>query len=152
MGLLRVRATACLEVMMKTLWIFWSDRIGLRWWLWELLLKETAFKSKSSSFSLFCGGVYPPRWHSGKESACQCKRRKRCGFSPWVGMIPWSRKWQPTLVGNYMNREAWQTTIHGVAKSRTWLSTQRWWINCSFVMVMVGWELRAWARLDLCLK
>ena len=33
-----------------------------------------------------------------KESACQCRRLKRCGFKPWVGKIPWSRKWQPTPV------------------------------------------------------
>ena len=39
-----------------------------------------------------------PRWLSGKESACQCRRHKRCGFDPWVGKIPWRRKWQPTLV------------------------------------------------------
>ena len=32
---------------------------------------------------------------SGKESACQCRR---CGFSPWVGKMPWRRKWQPTPV------------------------------------------------------
>ena len=25
----------------------------------------------------------------GKDSTCQCKRRKRCGFDPWVGKIPW---------------------------------------------------------------
>ena len=25
---------------------------------------------------------------SGKEPACQCRRRKRCGFDPWVGKIP----------------------------------------------------------------
>ena len=23
---------------------------------------------------------------------------KRCGFDSWVGKIPWSRAWQPTLV------------------------------------------------------
>ena len=23
---------------------------------------------------------------------------KRCGFSPWVGKIPWRRAWQSTLV------------------------------------------------------
>ena len=23
---------------------------------------------------------------------------QRCGFAVWVGKIPWSRKWQPTLV------------------------------------------------------
>ena len=38
--------------------------------------------------------IWLPRWHSGKESACQCKRRKRCTFSPWIGKIPWRRKWQ----------------------------------------------------------
>ena len=36
-----------------------------------------------------------PRQLSGKESTCQCRR---CGFSPWVGKIPWLRKWQPTPV------------------------------------------------------
>ena len=39
-----------------------------------------------------------PRWHNGKESACQCRRCKRCRFSPWVGKILWRRKWQPTPV------------------------------------------------------
>ena len=28
----------------------------------------------------------------------QCRWHKRCRFNPWVGKIPWSRKWQPTLV------------------------------------------------------
>ena len=35
---------------------------------------------------------------SGKEPACQCRSRKRCGFDPWVGKIPWRREWQPTPV------------------------------------------------------
>ena len=35
---------------------------------------------------------------SGKESACQRRRQKRHRFNPWVGKIPWSRKWQPTPV------------------------------------------------------
>ena len=39
-----------------------------------------------------------PRWLSGKESTCQCRRHRRCGFDPWVGKIPWGRKWQPTPV------------------------------------------------------
>ena len=30
----------------------------------------------------FPGGI------SGKEPACQCRRRKRPGFDPWVGKIP----------------------------------------------------------------
>ena len=32
----------------------------------------------------------------GEEPACQCRRHMRCMFDPWVGKIPWRRKWQPT--------------------------------------------------------
>ena len=39
-----------------------------------------------------------PRWRSGEESACQCRRRERCRFHPWVRKISWSRKLQPTPV------------------------------------------------------
>ena len=41
-------------------------------------------------YFIFPGGT------GGKEPACQCRRCKRCRFDPWVGKIPWSRKWQPT--------------------------------------------------------
>ena len=37
-------------------------------------------------------------WLSGKESACQCRRHRRCKFDPWVGKIPWQRTWQPPPV------------------------------------------------------
>ena len=33
-----------------------------------------------------------------KESSCQWKRCKRHPFDPWVGKIPWRKKWQPTPV------------------------------------------------------
>ena len=39
-----------------------------------------------------------PRWFSDEESACQCKRDRRLRLHPWVGKIPWRRKWQPTAV------------------------------------------------------
>ena len=29
---------------------------------------------------------------------CQCRRRKRCRFDPWVRKIPWKTAWQPTPV------------------------------------------------------
>ena len=67
---------------------------------WELGLKlKLSLKSKSvsicpsfHSYMAFPGGT------SGKEPACQCRRHKRRGFDPWVGTIPWIRKWQPTPV------------------------------------------------------
>ena len=49
-----------------------------------------------------------PRWYSGKEPTCQCWRLRRCTFDPWVGKVPWRRKWQPTPVvmpGNLLDRE-----------------------------------------------
>ena len=39
--------------------------------------------------------AFSTRWLSGKEFACQCRRR---GLDPWVRTIPWRREWQPTLV------------------------------------------------------
>ena len=59
---------------------------------------------KISSVQVFKIGIYfqqpkewsrLPRYLSGKESACQCRR---CGFDPWVGKIPWRRKWKLTPV------------------------------------------------------
>ena len=40
--------------------------------------------------------VFP--MHSGKQSACQFRRCKRCRVDPWVRKIRLSRKWQPTSV------------------------------------------------------
>ena len=59
-----------------------------------------------------CEGL--PRWFSGKESACQCRRH---GFYPWVGKIPWRRKWQPTpvfLLGKFHGQSS-------LADSRPWI-------------------------------
>ena len=33
-----------------------------------------------------------PGGASGNETACQCRRPKRCRFNPWVRKIPWRRK------------------------------------------------------------
>ena len=54
------------------------------------------------------GGVLPPLClftsqgfsggARGKESPCQCRRRRRRGFDPWVRKIPQRRAWQPTPV------------------------------------------------------
>ena len=39
-----------------------------------------------------------PGGASGEEPSCQCRRHKRHWFNPWVGKIPWRRKWQLTPV------------------------------------------------------
>ena len=52
---------------------------------------------------LFCNSPFmtpphPLKWLSGKESAYQCRGRRRRGFDPWDGKTPWRRKWQSTPV------------------------------------------------------
>ena len=61
-------------------------------------------------------------WCSGKESTCQCRRHKRWGFDPWVGKIPWSRKWQPTPLIIRACRIPW-TEEHGQLQS---MGLQSW--------------------------
>ena len=62
---------------------------------WFIRLYYFQVHSKVIQFYIY-GGL--PRWLSGKESACQCRRCKRCRFDPWVGKIPWRRKWQSAPV------------------------------------------------------
>ena len=47
-----------------------------------------------------CGNdlIRAPWWLSGKKIHLQCRSHRRPGFDPWVGKIPWRRKWQPTPV------------------------------------------------------
>ena len=68
-------------------------------------------------------GIGIPRWLIGKESACQCRR---WGFDPWVGKIPWRRKWHPTPVfllrESLGQRSLMGSQSMGVTKSRIWFS------------------------------
>ena len=57
-----------------------------------------------------------PRWFSGKESVCQCRR---CRFDAWVGKIPRRSQWQSiqySCLRNPMDRGAWWATVHGVTE------------------------------------
>ena len=62
--------------------------------LWMLFSPDTLMMLGNSKKRVggFPGGV------RGKEPACQCRKHKRHGFSPWVRKSPWRRTWQPTLV------------------------------------------------------
>ena len=55
-------------------------------------IRRTAWELSSSRDIIICQGL--PRWLSGKESTCQYRTWR---FNPWVGKMPWRRKWQPTL-------------------------------------------------------
>ena len=57
-----------------------------------IFIFRIAFPKRNLQNGGFPGGA------SRKEVACQCRRRKRREFDPWIGKIPWRMKWQPTLV------------------------------------------------------
>ena len=67
----------------------------------------------------------------------ECRRHKRCRFDPWVGKIPWRRKWQPTpvlLPENPMDGVTWWAIGHGISKSWTWLEWLSSWARTSWVI------------------
>ena len=86
------------------------------------LPKELNDKEDANYCFLYLMSNLVGRWLSGKESACQCRRRKRHRFDPWVGKIPSSRKWQPTpifLPGKIpWTEEPDKSTVHRVTKSQ----------------------------------
>jgi len=61
---------------------------------------------------------------SGKEPACQYRRRKGQGFDPLVGRIPWGRKWQttPVFLPGESHGQRSLACYHRVAKSQTQLN------------------------------
>ena len=70
-------------------------------WFWPMMItsqrgKELRFPRSILEINLRTLGF--PGGTSGKEPACQWRRQKRLGFYPWVGKMPWRRKWQPTPV------------------------------------------------------
>ena len=74
----------------------WAEEPDRLWSMGSLRVKYDWATSLSLLLSrivrVFPGGA------SGIESACQCRRFKRCRFYPWVGKIPWRMAWQPTPV------------------------------------------------------
>ena len=75
-------------------WDFPGKRtgVGCHCLLWISLIlasKNEIFRYNSNKID------YPG---SSEEPICQCRRHRRQGFDPWVGKIPWRRKWSPPPV------------------------------------------------------
>ena len=103
----------------------WNPNIFIGPPIFSVLFVQWLVKSAySTSKAGFPGGA------SGKESTCQCRRRRRCKRDR---LDTWDRKvlgggngnpLQYFYLQNSMNRGAWRAIVHGVAKSWTWVSTQ----------------------------
>ena len=70
-----------------------------------------------------------PRWLSGKEATCQCRRYERCGLKPGWGSSHGegnSNPLQYSCLGNPMDKGAWWAIVHWGLKELDmtgWLGT-----------------------------
>ena len=78
--------------------------------------------------------IRPPRWLSGKESACQCRRHRRCRFDPWSGRSLGGGNGnllRYSYLENPIDRGAWLATVHRATKSnkyKLWSPLRiTWW-------------------------
>lgn len=67
------------------------------------ILLSARFWIITNKTNLYFGNGFP-RWCTGKESACRCKRSNRCTLNQ-LWKIPWSRNRQTTLV--FLARIPW---------------------------------------------
>ena len=74
-----------------------------------------------------------PWWlSSSKGSACQCRRILGSGRIPGKGN---GNSLQDSCLENPMDKGAWPATVHGVAKSRTWMTKQQQQSVCNSCLV-----------------
>ena len=102
-------------IQMTWVWVnsgswWWTGRPGMLWSIGsQSRTRLSDWTELSTLFELL-------RWLSGKESPCQCRRRRRSGFNPWVMKTPWRRKWHPlqySYLENSMDRGTWWAIVHG---------------------------------------
>ena len=68
----------------------YTSNIGASQYIRQTL---TDIKGETENNTTIVGGFNTPGGSDGKSVCLQCRRP---GFDPWVGKIPWRRKWQPT--------------------------------------------------------
>ena len=91
-----------------------------------------------------------PRWLSGRESVCQCKRHRS---DPWVGKIPWRRKWQPTpvfLPGKSYGQRSLGASVQGCRRVRyDWVTEPANTVHLKIRRLsdtpdLILWEFKSW--------
>ena len=100
------------------------------------------FTEKSGTESIILNG-------SALRIRCQCGR---IGFDPWVRMVPWRRKLQPSpvfLPGKSHGWGAWWARVHSVTKSWVWLSVSACTHTCYGGVSLEFSLLLYWEKWDL---
>ena len=92
----RLRQSPCLSSLRHAANSYWLSLLHMVIQVSRLLSACTSQTDKPQ-ICLYSFFHFPGRT-SGKAPTCPCRRRKRPGFDPWVGKIPWRRAWQPSPV------------------------------------------------------
>ena len=74
-----------------------------------------------------------------KESSCQYRRHKRCGFSPWVGKVPWRSKWQPTPSKFLPGELPWTEAPGGLQSIRSQSQTRLKRLGVTYINCGTDW-------------
>ena len=99
-----------------------------------LCLKSVAYMD----YIYFMYFIEFPRWLSGRESTCHCRRRR---FDSWVGKIPWSRNGntlQDSWLENPMDSGTWQAAVHGLLRVRLEWATE--WNDSPLSVCLSVWQ------------
>ena len=60
------------------------------------------------------------RWLRGKESACQFRTHKSCGFNPCIKKMPWRRDGNALQYSGPMDQGVWGGRVHGATVRHDW--------------------------------
>ena len=93
-----------------------------------------------------------PLWLNGKESACQCWSCRRRGFSPWLGKIPWSRKWQhtPVFLSGKFHRQRSLVDFQACTHTHTHTHTYKHTHTHTHALLLLLLLLSHFSRVRLC--
>ena len=77
-----------------------------------------------------------PWWLSGKESDCQCSR---CALDPWVGKIPWRKKWKrtPSILAWRIPSTAAPGRLLSTGSQKSWIQWNTHIHTCTPLCVMM---------------
>ena len=98
----------------------------------QSILKDWHWSWNSNTLATWCEELT-----HGKRPWCW-ERWEEKGMTGWDGWMASATQWTWVWVssGSWMDRETWHAAVHGVAKSRTWLSgwteLAPWWTWCSW--------------------
>ena len=149
----------CIDLVLYFEWIHERSKIFYRLFKLAELKLMSVFTEDVTVTCFVCIRVeiVLPMWCSGQENACQCRTCERHKFNlPGSGRSPGIRNGNPfqyCCLENPMDREAWQATVHGVAKSRTRLSahthhgrdrlgllTLKLWPSTQLAFILMRWK------------